>query len=401
MFEYFIQDTMHLPIRIWLDSIHQVDDVCLQQAKNLSNLKVLEGWVALMPDTHQGFGMPIGGVIAAKGHVIPNAVGVDIGCGVAFIETSLTRDKLKSFQAKKIVEALLAVVPVGFKHHKQRQTNRRLEQLVSNQELDLKKNHLLYQEIERSFYQLGTLGSGNHFIELQEDESGKIYVMLHTGSRNFGLKIANYYNDKAEYYCKKNNDRHAYKTKLSYLPVESESGEHYIRWMTMGLEFAKENRAILLQRVQETLSTLFSGVEFKGAINTHHNYVALENHLNQSLWIHRKGAIRAHKGEKGIIPGAMGSYSYIVEGLGNADSFSSCSHGAGRHLSRKEALKKFNKTDIIAALEHEGITVGVPKESLLADETREAYKDIESVMEAQKDLVKPLLKLKTVLVVKG
>lgn len=401
MIEHYLPHKMRLPVRIWLDPKEKIDAVCLHQAENLSNLKVLEGWVALMPDTHQGFGMPIGGVIASKGHVIPNAVGVDIGCGVAYIETSLTKEKLVSVQLKRIVDELLRAIPVGFKHHAIRQENVRLSQLVANQEQFLRGNHALFQEIERSFYQLATLGSGNHFIELQEDDAGRIVVMLHTGSRNFGKKIADYYNDKAEYYCKKNGDKHAYRSKLSYLPADSESGENYIRWMNLALEFARENRAMLLDRVSEVLSEHFSGVSFSGEINAHHNYASLEQHLGEPLWIHRKGAIRVQKGELGIIPGAMGSYSYIVEGLGNDQSFLSCSHGAGRHLSRKDALKKFKKEEIIRILNHEGIVVGVPASSLLADEPREAYKDIEVVMAAQEDLVKTVKRLKTVAVVKG
>lgn len=401
MIEHFQPQKMRLPVRIWLDPQEKMDEVCMQQALNLSNLQVLEGWVALMPDTHQGFGMPIGGVVAARGHVIPNAVGVDIGCGVAYVETSLRREQLAQFQSKRIVDALLKAIPVGFKHHDKPQENMRLSQLVANQQERLRANHALYSEVERSFYQLGTLGSGNHFIEIQEDEKGMIAVMLHTGSRNFGKKIADYYNDKAEYFCKKNGDKHAIRSKLSYLPADSESGENYIRWMNLALEFAKENRAMLLLRVQEVLAELFTGVSFQNSLNAHHNYAALENHLGEPLWVHRKGAIRAQAGELGIIPGAMGSYSYIVEGLGNEASFCSCSHGAGRHLSRKDALKRFKKEDIIRALNHEGITVGVPGDSLLADEPREAYKDIEVVMAAQTDLVKMVKRLKTVIVVKG
>lgn len=401
MFEYYQSEKMRLPVKIWLDPKEKLDEGCLQQAINLSNLQVLEGWIALMPDTHPGFGMPIGGVVAARGHVIPNAVGVDIGCGVAYVETSLKRHQLASFQGKRIVEALLKAIPVGFNHHQRPQENIRLSQLVANQQDLLKGNHVLYSEIERSFYQLGTLGSGNHFIELQEDESGNIAVMLHTGSRNFGKKIADYYNEKAEHYCKKHSDKQAVRAKLSYLPADSESGENYVRWMNLALEFAKENRSMLLMRVQEVLEDLFAGVDFGDHLNAHHNYAALENHMGQSLWIHRKGAIRTQLGEYGIIPGAMGSYSYIVEGLGNEAAFCSSSHGAGRHLSRKDALKRFKKEDILKTLDHEGIVVGAPKDSLIADEPREAYKDIEVVMAAQEDLVRPIKRLKTVLVVKG
>ncbi|MCK8061708.1 MULTISPECIES: RtcB family protein [unclassified Fusibacter] len=401
MFVHFNEAKMKLPVKIWLDSLADVDPICLQQTINLSNLSILEGWVALMPDTHQGFGMPIGGVIAAKDHIIPNAVGVDIGCGMAYVETDLRKEQLKPFHVKKIIDEIMRTIPLGFKHHDQKQSNHRLTMLIENSEEWLIKNQLLYKEIDRVFYQLATLGSGNHFIEFQEDESGKICIMLHTGSRNFGLKIANYYNDKAEYHCKKKGDKHAVKSKLSYLPVNTESGENYARWMNLALEFAKENRAMLLERVMDVLMEAFPAVTFGNIINAHHNYASLEEHLGQALWIHRKGAIRVEKDDLGIIPGAMGSYSYIVKGLGNIESFNSCSHGAGRHMSRKEAMKRFNKDDILKTLNSEGVYIGVPPKSIVSDESREAYKDILVVMEQQKDLVVPIKRLKTVIVVKG
>lgn len=401
MFVHFNDQKMRIPIKVWLDDLSDLDQVCHQQALNLANLSILEAWVALMPDTHQGFGMPIGGVVAAKEHIIPNAVGVDIGCGMAFVETSLHKDQLKDFHIKKIIEEIMKRIPLGFKHHDEPQENHRLTQLMENNQVWLQKNHLLYQEAKRVFYQLGTLGSGNHFIELQADTQGKICIMLHTGSRHFGLKVANYYNEKAIYHCKKKGDKHAIRAQLAYLPVNTDSGEQYARWMNLALEFAKENRTMIMERIQAVLREIFPTVTFTGSINAHHNYAALEMHEDEALWVHRKGAIRVAQGDLGIIPGAMGSYSYIVKGLGNPESFQSCSHGAGRHYSRKEAMRRFDKKDLLDTLKKEGVFVGVPDKSILTDESREAYKDITTVMNQQKDLVEIVKELRTVIVVKG
>lgn len=390
-----------LPVKVWLSEQAELDTVCRTQAKNLSHLSPLRGWVALMPDTHQGFGMPIGGVIASKGHVIPNAVGVDIGCGMVFSLSDLKVEKLTEHHIKSIVKAIMQAIPLGFSHNKEKQASETLAHLIENGEKELRKTGLLFKEIDQTLYQLGTLGGGNHFIELQRDDAGHVGLMIHSGSRNFGYKIAQYFNEKAILHCKKNGDKHSVKSQLPYLPDESDAGIEYVRWMNLAMAFARENRRMMMAIVQSILAQQFPDIIFEAPINVHHNYAVLEEHLGEALWVHRKGAIRARTGDIGIIPGAMGTYSFIVEGLGNPESFHSCSHGAGRHLSRKDALKKFEKSKVLSDLHRQGVYLGTTPKSTVADEAIGAYKDIEYVMDQQADLVKPIKRLKTIAVVKG
>ncbi len=401
MFEVFDSTKQLKPIKIWLDDLSQVDKVCQNQALNLSNHPYLVNWVALMPDTHQGYGMPIGGVAAFRDIVIPNAVGVDIGCGMIFVETNLKKEKLKERHYRKLIHDIMAAIPLGFKHHDIKQEAVRIDERVTLEEELLKKNYTLYKEIENAYYQIGTLGSGNHFIEIQEDEAGMLCLMIHSGSRNFGYKVANYFNEKAKYYTKKHGDSKWVKAQLPYLMAESEAGQDYIRWMNLALLFARENRIRMMEVVQDIIESTFSSAIFNNRIIAHHNYAAFEHHFGEDVWVHRKGAIRVYKDEMGIIPGAMGSYSYIVKGLGNHESFCSCSHGAGRHLSRRQAIKKFKKEVVLKSLRDEGIYIGSPSKSDLGDEYREAYKEIEYVISKQKDLIVPVKKLKTVMVIKG
>jgi len=389
------------PIKIWLQGPDELDAVCKKQAVNLSNIPFVHKWIALMPDTHQGYGMPIGGVAAFKDIVIPNAVGVDIGCGVIFVETDLHKDKLKERHCKAIIKEIMDRIPVGFKHHQEKQENDTIKERIQMEESFLKKNQKLYKEMEPIQFQIGTLGGGNHFIEIQEDENDRIGIMIHSGSRNFGYKVANYYNEKAKLYAKKHNAQKHSKNQLAYLPVESEAGMAYIRWMNMALLFARENRYRMMHVVKEILDGHFSNITYGEEVNAHHNYASLEHHFGQDVWVHRKGAIRVYEDEIGIIPGAMGSYSYIVKGLGNPESFYSCSHGAGRHLSRKQAMKKFKKENVLKDLYNQGVYIGTPNKSILVDESRFVYKDIDLVMEQQKDLIVPVKKLKTLIVVKG
>lgn len=401
MFVLFNESQQLNPIKVWLKSASELNQVCKKQAVNLSNIPHVHKWIALMPDTHQGYGMPIGGVAAVKDIVIPNAVGVDIGCGVIYIDTGLHRSKLKERHGKKIIQKLMERIPVGFRHHQEKQANKAIQERLEMEAEYLKLNQTLYQEIEPIHYQIGTLGGGNHFIELQEDEQGMIGIMIHSGSRNFGYKVANYYNDKAKYYAKKHNAQRHSKNQLAYLPAESEAGRAYIRWMNLALLFARENRYHMMRVVKEVLDEMFAGITYGEEVNAHHNYASLEHHYGEDVWVHRKGAIRVYKDEIGIIPGAMGSFSYIVKGLGNPESFCSCSHGAGRHLSRRQAMKKYKKEMVLKDLYAQGVLIGTPSKSIIVDESRFVYKDINQVMEQQKDLIVPVKKLKTIIVVKG
>lgn len=389
------------PIKVWLENADQLEPVCLGQAINLANIPFLHQWVALMPDTHQGYGMPIGGVAAMKDVVIPNAVGVDIGCGVCFCETDLSREALTTEIGRKLIERIMERIPVGFKHQETPQEAPDIGTFLKENELRLKQHFVLYRELEGVFYQLGTLGGGNHFIEFQEDELGKITVMVHSGSRNIGLKIANYFNDKAKIISKKNGWQSHARNQLALMPADSEGGRAYLEWMQVALMFARENRQHMMAVLQEILRETFPQIQFFRELNVHHNYAALETHYGESVWVHRKGAIKVEKGELGIIPGAMGSQSFIVEGLGNPESFYSCSHGAGRHISRRQAFKEIQKDRVFQDLETLGVLVGTPDKDGLVDESRFVYKDILTVMENQKDLIRPVKQLKSVLVVKG
>ncbi len=412
VFVWFDKKIHKKPIKIWLESLDQVDEECRRQVTNLSNLPFLHCWVALMPDCHAGYGMPIGGVIATDGVIIPNAVGVDIGCGVCFLQTNIPAEVLRQTPApegkliRSVINSILRSIPQGFDHHKKKQPCSTLDRVSRA----FPREHLvpaLVPEIESGYYQVGTLGGGNHFIELQEDEDGLTAIMLHSGSRNFGYKVCRYFNNVAKELNARYYPSYPASYDLAFLPVDSEEGQQYISWMNLALDFAAENRARMLAKVKEILFELvekhagFAARPLGEEINCHHNYASLETHYGKRVWVHRKGAIRASKGELGIIPGSMGSYSYIVEGLGNPESFCSCSHGAGRITSRSQAKKSYSVEEVIQDLERMGVTLGKHKKADIAEECRMVYKDIDFVISQQLDLIRPLKRLKTLGVVKG
>jgi tRNA-splicing ligase RtcB len=412
MFVLYHQEKQRLPIKIWLKKPEDLEPECQAQALNLANLPFAFRQVALMPDTHAGYGMPIGGVLACEEAIIPNAVGVDIGCGMGFVHTNIPAALLKTTEtpngtlAQQIVGAIMREIPVGFAHHQTAQKCAALDRFV-REGIHRGEPKELLGEIDAGYYQAGTLGGGNHFIELQEDDAGYLGLMLHSGSRNFGYKICQYFNRAAKELNRKSDSDVRPEWDLAFLPTASEPGRSYIRWMNLALEFAMENRQLMMERVKRIVFDAvakhagFSEAGIDLEVNAHHNYAALEQHFGQSLWVHRKGAIRVGAGEPGIIPGAMGSYSYIVEGLGNPESFQSCSHGAGRKMGRKEAERRFKAEAVLADLKQQDVVLGTPKRSRIADESRWAYKEIDRVIENERDLVQPVMRLKTVAVVKG
>lgn len=404
-------DKTKKPIKIWLQSESDIDDGCLEQAYNLSQLPFIYKWVSLMPDTHKGKGMPIGGVIATEDVIIPNAVGVDIGCGMCFTGTNLKVSDIKGISTPNgsliqgIIGDILRNIPVGFAHHKELQSSKVLDKAM--EELDkYNANSELIPQIENGYYQVGTLGGGNHFIELQEDTTGYLGIMLHSGSRHFGLQICNYFNKIAKEFNEKWYSQVPSEYRLAFLPIDSVEGSQYINWMNLALDFAYENRANMMSAVKAILEKWISkytnfNVEYTDEINCHHNYASIENHYGKNVWVHRKGATRAREGDIAVIPGAMGSYSYIVEGLGKPESFCSSSHGAGRRYSRSAAMENFSTEQVMVDLKQQGVILGKNRKSDVAEESRFAYKDIDEVMANQCDLVKPLKKLKTIGVVKG
>jgi len=398
VFVLYDKEKQEKPIKVWLENHSQIEEGCLKQALNLSNLPFVHKWVALMSDVHEGFGMPIGGVIALDGVVIPNAVGVDIGCGMAFVETDIYKDDLTEEQYKALVGHIMRGVPTGFEHHKKRQSCHTLDSYKESLSSNIPE---LTAEIESGYYQVGTLGGGNHFIELQQDESMRLCIMVHSGSRNFGYKVAKHFNIIAKQLNKKWTSSIPESFDLAFLPEENTQGKNYVEWMNLALDFAAENRQKILGAVKSEISRIVPKISFFNEVNAHHNYAAKETHFGKELWVHRKGAINAQEGKIGIIPGSMGSNSYIVKGLGNKESFDSCSHGAGRVIGRNEAKKKYSVDEVMLDISNRKVILGKRNKSDVAEECRMAYKDIDFVISQQLDLLEPVKKLKTVAVIKG
>ncbi len=410
MFVIYNENT-RFPIKIWLEDEKQLEESCLEQAYHLSQLPFLHQWVCLMPDTHTGKGMPIGGVIAAKDVIIPNAVGVDIGCGMDFIPTNVYMEDVRQIQTgngtliQAIVGNIMRTIPLNMERYKTQQESRVLDQ--AKQELEkYEKDKELLPLIEDGYFQVGSLGGGNHFIELQEDEEGYLCIMIHSGSRHLGKAVCDYFHNQARELNRLWHSAVKDEYHLSFLPVASPEGQQYIHWMNLSMDYAFENRARMLDKTCAIVKELIEKhtdqkVEFGEEINCHHNYASLENHYDANVWVHRKGATRVRQGELAVIPGAMGSYSYVVEGKGCRESFCTSSHGAGRSYSRKGAMQAFTTEKVMVDLKEQGVILGKRKKNDVAEECRFAYKDIEQVMEQQSDMVTPVRKLKTVGVVKG
>lgn len=402
-----------LPIKLWLDDI---EDGALDQAKNLAKLPFVFKHIAIMPDAHQGYGMPIGGVMATKGVVVPNAVGVDIGCGMCAVKTSLT--DIDTDTLKKIMGEIRKAVPVGFSHHKEKQDYSLMPadeyEIVRHEKtkFNLGDCHvnkgnwyeipIIKQEYHSALTQVGTLGGGNHFIEIQKGSDGHIWIMIHSGSRNLGYKVAKHYNDIAKDLNEKWFSSVPKEHELAFLPLNSEEGKAYLREMQYCVDFALANRKLMMMRIKE-IFVCEDGCDvnkFDDMINIAHNYAKMENHFGQNVMIHRKGATLARKGTIGIIPGSQGTKSYIVKGLGNPESFESCSHGAGRRMGRKQAQRELNLTDEVKKLNDQGVVHSIRHEKDL-DEASGAYKDISIVMDNQKDLVEIVVELQPLAVIKG
>jgi tRNA-splicing ligase RtcB len=383
--------TEKIPIKLWLNDI---EEGTIEQAKNLANLPFSFKHIAIMPDAHQGYGMPIGGVLATKGVIIPNAVGVDIGCGMCAIATN--QQEIPKDNLKKIIGLIREVVPIGFEHQKENQDYL----LMPSTRGDAPS--IVNSEWPSALKQLGTLGGGNHFIEIQKatDSYGYIWIMIHSGSRNLGKKVADYYNKLA---VKLNERWHSIVPKtheLAFLPIETDEAKNYIKEMKYCVNFALANRKLMMDNIIKIFSKVIPTITFGDMTNIAHNYAIWEHHFNQDVLIHRKGATSAKLGEKGIIPGSQGTKSYIVEGLGNPESFTSCSHGAGRKMGRKQAQRELILKDEIKKMDDLDIIHGIRNQVDL-DEAAGAYKDIDIVMENQKNLVKILVELKPLAVIKG
>ena len=391
-----------VPVHIYTDDI---DHSAIQQLLNISNLPIVHPHVAAMPDVHAGIGATVGSVIPTRGAIIPAAVGVDIGCGMNAVRTTLTASQLPDNLAR-VRSAIETLVPVGFEQHAfdkvrgsaharvGRPLNDRLDRIVARHKGIMKMQHKFAQTW---ICQLGTLGGGNHFIELCIDEEQRVWTMLHSGSRGIGNVIGRYFISAA----RKEMMRHKVNLPdrdLSYFSEGSELFDDYVEAVDWAQDYAMLNRREMMRRVLAALEPHVPPFKLDGeAINCHHNYVAQESHFGHKLYVTRKGAISAREGELGIIPGSMGARSYIVRGKGNEESFCSCSHGAGRRMSRSEAKRKFNRFDL--AEQTQGIECR--KDGGVVDEIPAAYKDIDQVMAHQSDLVEIVHTLKQVVCVKG
>ena len=380
-------------VKIWTDF---VDDKAKEQIRNLTRLPFLYHHLALMPDVHAGMGMPIGGVLACEEAVIPNAVGVDIGCGMCALPTSydveaIPKELLRDVILPEIRERIL----IGREVHEEPQ-----DEGFFPQGFDLSRLTVVKRHYQATLKQIGTLGGGNHFIELQADDEGKLWVMIHSGSRNLGLQVCNHYDRAAKELNARWFSSIPAEYELAFLPVRSPEYRAYWEEMQYCIAFALANRTLMMERIKGVLSEALSGIEFGEMLNKPHNYAAWEEHFGKYVIVHRKGATLAEKGTLGIIPGSQGTASYIVEGKGNPEAFNSCSHGAGRRMTRTRARNELSLEAEQRLLDEKGILHALSTQMDL-DEAPSAYKDIEEVIANQTDLVTVRTRLRPLAVLKG
>ena len=394
------------PIKAWVDGV-PVDPKAQSQLERVAQLPFIHKWVAVMPDVHVGKGATVGSVIPTKGAIIPAAVGVDLGCGMVAARTTLTASELPD-SLSALRSAIEQAVPHGRTGHGDPRVDRgawgdRSPPRVTAAWTDLEPGYRRIAEkhpkIARgaSLEHLGTLGTGNHFIEVCLDEAQRVWFMLHSGSRGVGNRVGSYFIERAKEEMRRwfinlpDQD-------LAYLAEGSALFDDYVHAVSWAQDYAAHNRAVMMDAVVDAAREFLPRFTIDGsAVNCHHNYVSKEHHYGENVWVTRKGAVRAREGDLGIIPGSMGARSYIVRGRGNAESFCSSSHGAGRVMSRTEAKRRFTLED------HRAATEGIEcrKDEDVIDETPAAYKSIEAVMAAQADLVDVVHTLRQVLCVKG
>lgn len=391
-------------IKAWRRGV-KFEDKAIEQLKNTAQLPFIFRHISAMPDTHWGMGSTVGTVLPTKGAVVPAAVGVDIGCGMAAVHINVRREDLGDLHEVRL--AIEKAVPAG-RTNNGGVGDRGAWHDIPKSIMDIweSKFKLRYDDLvahhpgakaHNTVNQLGTLGTGNHFIELAEDENSGVWIVLHSGSRGMGNKIGQYFTNVAKAMCEamfiKLPD-----PDLAYLPESSQEFKDYRNAVTLAQDFALENREIMLQSILNALTDYLNKVIIeREKVQCHHNYISWENHYGENVIVTRKGAVRARLGDLGIIPGSMGTATYLVKGLGNPDSFHTCSHGAGRAMSRTQAERVFTVEDHIKATEG----VECLKDASVLDETPGAYKDIDAVMAAQSDLVEVVHTLKQFVNVKG
>ncbi|MBY0422609.1 MAG: RtcB family protein [Parvularculaceae bacterium] len=402
---YELIPSEHAPIKAWTRGV-PIEDAALAQLRNVAALPFIHGHLAVMPDVHWGMGATVGSVIPTVGAIIPAAVGVDIGCGMMAVRTSVRAEHLPD-SLGALRSALEAAIPHGRTDNGGRNdvgawqteppegAKAKWAELEGGYRVVIEKHPKAAHP--RGLGHLGTLGTGNHFVELCLDESGALWVMLHSGSRGVGNRFGTYFVERAKHEMRRwfinlpDAD-------LAYFAEGSEGFVDYVRAVSWAQKYARANRETMMEQALGVLRARWPDLETDGvAVNCHHNYVAQERHFGKDVYVTRKGAVRAGAGELGIIPGSMGAKSFIVRGKGNPDSFCTCSHGAGRAMSRTEAKKRFSVEDHVRATEG----VECRKDAGVIDETPMAYKDIDAVMAAQADLIEVVHTLRQVVCVKG
>jgi tRNA-splicing ligase RtcB len=394
-------------VKMWTVGV-PVEDEAYQQIRNIASLPILGGHVAIMPDVHVGKGATVGSVIPTKGAIIPSAVGVDIGCGMMAVRTTLAASDLPD-SLSAIRAQIERDVPVGFNFHGAPLSlgaeglagislQHRMDSLSGRYNALRIMARIGKFDHRRIWRQLGSLGGGNHFIEICLDESQRVWVILHSGSRNVGNTIGTVAITTARKLAEQQH-MHLPDRDLAWLSEGTAAFDEYVAGLTWAQDYAALNRDMIMHLVLRALRRFFPGeiAVRESAVNCHHNYANLEEHFGQTLWVTRKGAVSAQAGQLGIIPGSMGTRSYIVRGKGNAAAYHSCSHGAGRRMSRSEAKRRYSRDDLVEQ------TAGVEcrKDAGVIDELPAAYKDVDAVMAAQTDLVEVVHTLKQVLCVKG
>lgn len=385
-----------LPIWSWAPGI---DGETLAQARALADLAVALDHVALMPDAHPGFGMPIGGVLLADDALVPYAVGVDIGCGVAFARTDLVwGETLRPDALRAILAALERAIPTGFAVH--RDPPMRLDEMVEAIGIDPPAS-IAPRWLERADRSIGTLGGGNHFLEVQRDDEGRVCFMLHSGSRNLGKQVCDAFVVRARAACARGG-RTLPNRDLAYLVLGvDEDAAAYRDAMTWAMAWAELNRRTMMDRAEEAFREHARVGRFERVGDVHHNFAAEETHGGRRGWVHRKGAVRAAAGETVFIPGSMGTASYVGVGAGAAASFETCQHGAGRALGRHEAMRRKSREEVYEEMAALGVELRSGEPRSVAEEAAFAYKPIDDVMAASADLVRPVARLRPIGVVKG
>lgn len=396
------------PVKVWVKNVEDLEGTAFEQLMNLSQMPFIHRHIAVMPDVHAGIGSTVGSVIPTKGAIIPAAVGVDIGCGMVAAHTSLNATDLPDGGLLQLRSLIEAAVPHGRTDNGAANDRGAWGTVPAHvicawDELDAKFLSVLNRNPKimgkkHPTHHLGTLGTGNHFIEICLDENNDVWIMLHSGSRGIGNKIGQYFIGLA----KSDMERwfiNLPDTDLAYFPEGSPNFDDYVQAMLWAQRFAEINRELMLFATRDALEKYVKRpFHYKAAVvNCHHNYASKEHHYGENVWVTRKGAVRARSGDLGIIPGSMGTGSFIVRGKGNPESFHSCSHGAGRRMSRTEARKRFTADDLV----RETTGIECRKDDGVVDEIPSAYKSIGDVMTSQTDLVEVVHTLRQIVNVKG